>query len=469
MTMSEKTSEPARPRSRWRKILWILIGIFIVPPALIFLILIIMIQVNGVRPDQMQPPPGMIKSSNARADRSTTGTLASTQPPTTFEDVLAAHPNPEYARIYKKLGDSGWDKSPMMQWKDGQPLTGEQIQWLKNNQGMINDLLELAKLGGGPIMTYEEIVNIDPFERLRMPVPNFLQHQVFAKILTAEATRRLDSGDERGATEALMAVYPISNLVREPFLIGYLVATSMQSTPDKQLASWLRDGKLSPEAARRLRDSLPSQALTAVHLRRSIEGEYQSQRSQMLQIVTGPIGQTMRMALPDLKESQGLGDYIAGQLRKAQIRTIGSLAAGTGIILAFKADGSNMVQRLDSSFETVFDHVDNNRLDTPEVGSVDMFHLIRFPNFNDVQVRANANAALLNLDVAGLDLIAGGSGGGTDPFNNQPLKTISEPESTLIYSLGPDGVDQRGAVTFDPTNGATSAGDICVRVKKKPR
>jgi hypothetical protein len=29
-----------------------------------------------------------------------------------------------------------------------------------------------------------------------------------------------------------------------------------------------------------------------------------------------------------------------------------------------------------------------------------------------------------------------------------------------IYSLGPDAVDQRGAVRYDPTNGSTSAGDL---------
>ena len=33
----------------------------------------------------------------------------------------------------------------------------------------------------------------------------------------------------------------------------------------------------------------------------------------------------------------------------------------------------------------------------------------------------------------------------------------------IIYSTGPDGVDDKTAILYDPTNGTTSRGDIAIR------
>ncbi|MEN6625998.1 MAG: hypothetical protein ABFD69_07220 [Candidatus Sumerlaeia bacterium] len=48
-----------------------------------------------------------------------------------------------------------------------------------------------------------------------------------------------------------------------------------------------------------------------------------------------------------------------------------------------------------------------------------------------------------------------------DPFTGKPLRVINGTSNTLtIYSLGPDAVDQRCRVTYDPTNGIISPGDV---------
>ena len=39
---------------------------------------------------------------------------------------------------------------------------------------------------------------------------------------------------------------------------------------------------------------------------------------------------------------------------------------------------------------------------------------------------------------------------------------------SVVYSIGPDGVDQRGTVDYDPTNGAKSAGDLVFRFTQDP-
>lgn len=49
-----------------------------------------------------------------------------------------------------------------------------------------------------------------------------------------------------------------------------------------------------------------------------------------------------------------------------------------------------------------------------------------------------------------------------DPYSEKAFLT----NGTLIYSVGPDLADQRGLVTYDPTNGALSAGDLVIRVPR---
>jgi|GEM_PF-2273636 len=54
-----------------------------------------------------------------------------------------------------------------------------------------------------------------------------------------------------------------------------------------------------------------------------------------------------------------------------------------------------------------------------------------------------------------------------DPFApGEPIKMSLSGDSkeVVYYSIGPDEIDQNGALTYDPTNGVKSAGDILVRV-----
>ncbi len=54
-----------------------------------------------------------------------------------------------------------------------------------------------------------------------------------------------------------------------------------------------------------------------------------------------------------------------------------------------------------------------------------------------------------------------------DPFGNQPLRFISEKEPFVIYSIGPDEKDNAASITYDPTNGTVSRGDIFIKIPRK--
>jgi hypothetical protein len=47
-----------------------------------------------------------------------------------------------------------------------------------------------------------------------------------------------------------------------------------------------------------------------------------------------------------------------------------------------------------------------------------------------------------------------------DPFSNTDFKYMPVSSSFILYSIGPDIVDERGQNIYDPTNGTRSSGDI---------
>ncbi len=51
-----------------------------------------------------------------------------------------------------------------------------------------------------------------------------------------------------------------------------------------------------------------------------------------------------------------------------------------------------------------------------------------------------------------------------DPFSSEPLKFIAAPETFTCYSIGPDEQDNGATVSYDPTNGIASRGDIIVEI-----
>lgn len=48
-----------------------------------------------------------------------------------------------------------------------------------------------------------------------------------------------------------------------------------------------------------------------------------------------------------------------------------------------------------------------------------------------------------------------------------PLRFLSKPDGFHIYSVGPDGRDDKAAIPYDPTNGTTSRGDLAVRIPRE--
>ncbi|MFH0792963.1 MAG: hypothetical protein V2A74_02900, partial [bacterium] len=56
-----------------------------------------------------------------------------------------------------------------------------------------------------------------------------------------------------------------------------------------------------------------------------------------------------------------------------------------------------------------------------------------------------------------------------DPFAGESLCVNEGEDGPLFYSFGPDLKDQGGKISYDPTNGTVSPGDLILRLGAYPR
>ena len=84
---------------------------------------------------------------------------------------------------------------------------------------------------------------------------------------------------------------------------------------------------------------------------------------------------------------------------------------------------------------------------------------VALSNFDEAAVRAESALARLRLCESLAAARAGKAADAAavrDPFADRPLGATAD----RWYSVGPDAADQQGALSYDPTNGTLSAGDI---------
>jgi len=55
-----------------------------------------------------------------------------------------------------------------------------------------------------------------------------------------------------------------------------------------------------------------------------------------------------------------------------------------------------------------------------------------------------------------------------DPITHSEFQNHLSSDTMLIYSIGPDLIDQYGQIMYDPTNGSISNGDVTLSLSKGP-
>ncbi len=475
----------SKVRGRWLKIT--LLGLILIPLAS-FVILWAVFQLNAIPESKLQPPAELlakIQGGTAAAAPVSEASAPGAPAPIFTEQLDPVRAAELQARILAKAASDDFKNSlkDIYPWRTGEPLSEVNLAWLATHRDLIEDLIAIARAGGfatGP--TREEVMA----KLLERPAPSWretvlrpvdsslLQHQWFVKILVAESQRRRKAGDATGAAEALLATLPLARSVSEPFLINQLIGLALNSIATGGAVKWLESDPPSPAIALQLRQAFAGAANQNDSLRRVMEIEYLNNRMGMIEALNGPMlellklnmGQacnSRRLQIPIVEDDESGWRTYLRLLGQAPLGTLGASASATMKTIGMKSRADGMVEDLDRYWDESFDLTTEP---SPVIATSDYPRDNPMaPNLAEAVTRTRTTQARMQLLLAGLDGITGRGTPLDDPFSEMPLRVIEQPGATLFYSLGPDGVDQRAAISYDPTNGTLSPGDIFIRVR----
>lgn len=284
------------------------------------------------------------------------------------------------------------------------------------------------------------------------PMPNYMASQQIAQFLLAKA-RGLEAQGSRdlAAREALRALR-LASRFRDPDgpAISHMIGISMMTKAAQTLESILAGGGLAPETIQAI-------------------GSQVYEMDQNTPKVSSVIRVDAAVGLRSLRRMAGDPAYRAkyiGELEKAAPALAAALNAALADLPAYAAEQKRVIDLVAARIDKPFwERKSDGPLDATSLTQNALIAQSLGMNLDELGIRADgvtAHLRLVQLQCAiGLknDAIAKSI---VDPFTGQPLKM----DAARVWSLGPDGVDQGGAATFDFKNGATSAGDI---VAPRPR
>lgn len=452
---------------------FIAIGVFAALVFIGFLTIRALFVVRAVRPNQMQPPAGMLA---LRIDPS--------QPlapvPGDYNKFLSASPNTTAATIYTKYADKysshdAWTTWPLERWTPRRPLSADQAAWLAANQEFISDLEKLAAAGGVPMASCEQaIANEQNYAGLvfmlnQTPIPELSIFRYGAVMLAAESRRLRTNGDMSRAAECLLAIYPLSGSIREPGTLNHLIAMAMQNTANEELAQWIGSGDFPVELSRSFQECIAADAVTLANYRRILDVEYCCGRNYLIAALNGPVGDlAIFNVLIEVAKGTSRNRKTPPENGNIVAQSAGAVKWQVGAWIEaakMKANASSIVERYDANYRKLVNSINNNQSTTMRQSDNPLDIII--PNEPETRTRTLFTEAKAGLISKGLGLLAANTADQIDPFTGNPMNAIRETTSTLIYSIGPDYSDQRGAITYDPTNGVFSGGDIVLRIPRR--
>ena len=280
------------------------------------------------------------------------------------------------------------------------------------------------------------------------PVPNFLAIQTLSKAMVAQGKKFESEGNVKDAVRNYIDVIKFGKGIgHSPFIIGKLIDIAVESMGYKALVSAL------------LHYELDSVYLT----------ELQKELAEM-EKRTMPISDTFwneHLMFVNTIEKQARGE----------MKTDGTSA------LYLRLNKDRIIEN-NTKFWKAF--VENSKKHYPEmikfdpaamINEMDAINRMGVPNFLEASTRDFTTQAwgksaqiIVALKISKVRTNAYPPSLGqiksttqeipVDPFSNTDFKYMPVSSSFILYSIGPDIVDERGQNIYDPTNGTRSSGDI---------
>ncbi|MCE5231512.1 hypothetical protein LLG95_18190 [bacterium] len=473
-----------KPARHWKRWLLMTAAVACLCLALPFVIVTFIFATSKVSPERIAPPKAMMAYREQTIAKNPQPFPA---PNVNYEKFVANGPNKTAAVLIPKINDvftsrTLFPDTLFQYFSRRDTLTPEEIDWLKQNQETIANILKLAGSGGFPSISNEQAARIPDDQLPKLPYINFLTAQQSSRVLAAECRRRRDAHDYTGAADCLVAIDTLAQSVSEPRLINVLVAVAMKSIGYRELRLWLEHAPMPNEIATRLRDKLS--AAKPLDIRPCVELEYRAGRQGLIQYLNGSFEEIMRS-----QPNGNSGNYYRGkkidvflvfdELSSLNVKPVTQYFSAATNALRVKSSADAIIRDYDKFYEMAFDdlgsgRISENRSRLDQFAESSTLPLVGMnapvANYDEANARVTTTEAMRQIDLAALDLILNPTASAAkqpDPFTTLPLRRIDEPTTTTLYSLGPDRADQRAAITYDPTNGTHSVGDIFIHVPQR--
>ncbi len=342
--------------------------------------------------------------------------------------------------LLERVGAEGWseDKNALRPW----------LELWEKSHAMV--------LAGASI---DAAFGIGSTDGAATPVPNFLSAQLVAKSLAARSDVRAYEGDHDTAIDDALAVLTMGRDFQseDNALISHFIGIAIRQTGVRPLGRMVRSGELSSEQLRRITVSLRRLEATTGTLMSAFRVERDMANDALAKMAENKECQVIENELrkygieiedvpalvEELKEFNTVWWGTAmEEISKGWVNM--NLEAVTKAAARWKVTASAPASRIS------------------EVGLANIRDIIARMTVADAQLRLVAMEAEMRRQAGRPESLEKlmETPMTVDPFTNSPLQYT--PEAKGAWSVGPDGVSDGGILSYDPTNGTLSAGDIMV-------
>ncbi|MCE5230325.1 hypothetical protein LLG95_12130 [bacterium] len=342
----------------------------------------------------------------------------------------------------------------------GKPFNDAQKKWLIDRHGAIQMAVKLADAGGCPTIACEDIASLPDEELIGLSSIHYPLTMPF--ILDLESKRLRDEGNAAGAAKMILAADTLIRSMSQPDAMAFRLSRGALSYVVQDLTSWI-ETSMTPEIALMLRDKL---AAPRIDPRKPYELRYRDTRWGMIQ--------QLNASFRDIFQEMYTAPYPPFSTEPAKTDKFLDAALFT---IRTKASADLLLREYDVRYEKFCEVLDapnsaialkNADRDKYAFFFKERFHL--HEDFLQIADYLFDTEAELNLVLAAMDTIIDPSGKNPitriDPYTKTPLKKIDKPDAIVIYSVGPNGTDQRGLVKQNSMS-LENEGDIVIRIPKQ--
>ncbi|MFH0793067.1 MAG: hypothetical protein V2A74_03440 [bacterium] len=406
-----------------------------------------------------------------------------------------------YVELDKEFQDFNQDKTiyeifSSPNWRIGrdEPTT-RILAFLRDNPAFVSGLQEFARNGILPAREQVLTGEHDPTK----PFPDYLFFSYSARLLCANAYLSLDDGDTTRALDSALDCIALSKIIESHYdMFSKLISIGPQIHGVMTLSDLVGRMRLGPDAANDLLDRPDAADLAPKDYPLWFISEYESSRYSLIQIASLPLEELFQdrarpfwyphdsrsrfdllgVEIPNPPIVNVLGASLVNPFNPSARHTIRFRNTFSEFLAGYDKWWGEVLEELEKPYPDIRKDIWREDptfqwripLEIPNVEWAFIRGLTAETRYNLLRAALEYGINPASAQAAqNVDFSADRKHRWRDPFTEEPLHVNESEDGPLFYSLGPDLKDQGGKISYDPTNGTVTPGDLILRLGAYPR